>query len=206
MTLASRAPMVLVVHPSVAARNVKELIALAKDKPRRFNYATSSQGSLNHLAIELFKEAAGIELMPVAYKGTGAAMTELLAGQIQMTLAGIPPVQEYISIGRLRALAVSSDTRTPLLPEVPSFVELGYRDVEAYTWTGLLLPRATPARIAMRLHDETVKVLQESVIRERFLGLGVDPVGNTPAEFSAFLKTETARWARAVKQAGMKVN
>ena len=101
---------------------------------------------------------------------------------------------------------MSSDTRTPLLPETPSFVELGYRDIEAYTWAGLLLPRATPARIAARLHDETVKVLQDSAVRERLLGLGVEPVGNTPAEFAAFLKTEIARWARAVKQAGVTVN
>ncbi len=206
VTLVSVAPLVLVVHPSLPARNVKEFIALAKSKPGRFNYATSSQGSINHLAMELLQEAAGIEVLHVPYKGTGAAMTDLLAGQIQMTLAGIPPVQEFLNTGRLRALAVSGAKRAELLPETPSFVELGYRDVEAYTWTGLLLPSRTPSGIVTRWHTETVKVLREPAVRERFRALGVEPVGNTPAEFAVFLKDETAKWARAVKKAGINLN
>jgi len=206
VTLVSVAPLVLVVHPSLPARNVKEFIALAKSKPGRFNYATSSQGSINHLAMELLQEAAGIEVLHVPYKGTGAAMTDLLAGQIQMTLAGIPPVQEFLNTGRLRALAVSGAKRAELLPDTPSFVELGYRDVEAYTWTGLLLPRQTSTSIVTRWHNETVNVLREPAAKERFRALGVEPVGNTPAEFAAFLKAETTKWARAVKKAGINLN
>lgn len=206
VTLMSVAPLVLVVHPSLPAKNVKEFIALAKSKPGRFNYATSSQGSINHLAMELLQEAAGIDVLQVPYKGTGAAMTDLLAGQVQMTLAGIPPIQEFLKTGRLRALAVSGAKRTELLPDIPSFVELGYRDVVAYTWTGLLLPSQTPSSIVTRWHNETVNVLREPAVRERFRALGVEGVGNTRAEFTVFLKDETAKWARAVKKAGINLN
>jgi len=206
VTLMTVAPLVLVVHPSLPSKNVKEFIALAKSKPGAFNYATSSQGSINHLAMELLQEAAGIEVLHIPYKGTGAAMTDLLAGQVQMTLAGIPPIQEFLNSGRLRALAVSGDKRTELLPSIPSFVELGYKDVVAYTWTGLLLPRQTPARIVTRLHEETLNVLRDPAVKERFRALGVEAVGNTPAEFAVFLKDETAKWARAVKKAGINLN
>ena len=206
VTLVSVAPLVLVVHPSLAVKNIKEFIALAKSKPGRFSYATSSQGSINHLGMELLQEAAGIEVLHVPYKGTGAAMTDLIAGQVQMTLAGVPPVHEFLNSGRLRALAVSGAKRVELLPDIPSFVELGYRDVEVYTWTGLLLPRQTPASIVTRWYDETVSILREPAVLERFRALGVDPVGNTSAEFAAFLKAETVKWARAVKKAGINLN
>ena len=204
--LVSVAPLVLVMHPSLPARNVKEFIALVKSNPGRFSYATSSQGSINHLAMELLQEAAGIDVLHVPYKGTGAAMTDLLSGQIQMTLAGIPPVQAFLNSGRLRALAVSGAKRTELLPDTPSFVELGYADVEVYTWAGLLLPRQTPASIVTRWHSETVNVLREPAVKERFRALGVEAVGNTPAEFAVFLKAEIAKWARAVKKAGINLN
>ena len=206
VTLVSVAPLVLVLHPSLPAKNVREFVALAKSKPGRFSYATSSQGSINHLAMELLQEAAGIEVLHVPYKGTGAAMTDLLSGQVQMTLAGIPPVQEFLNTGRLRALAVSGAKRAELLPETPSLVELGYPDVEVYTWAGLLLPRQTPAGIINRWHTETINVLQEPAVRERFRALGVEAVGNTPAEFAVFLKAEIAKWARAVKKAGINLN
>ena len=206
VTLMTVAPLVLVVHPSLPAKTVKEFIALAKARPGRFNYATSSQGSINHLAMELLQEGAGIEVLHIPYKGTGAAMTDLLAGQVQMTLAGIPPIQEFLNTGRLRALAVSGDKRAELLPDIPSFVELGYPGVVAYTWTGLLLPRQTPPAIVTRLNQETLNVLREPAVKERFRGLGVEAVGNTPAEFAAFLKDETAKWARAVKKAGINLN
>ena len=206
VTLVSVAPLVLVVHPSLPAKNVREFVALAKSKPGRFSYATSSQGSINHLAMELLQEAAGIEVLHVPYKGTGAAMTDLLSGQIQMTLAGIPPVQEFLNTGRLRALAVSGAKRAELLPDTPSLVELGFADVEVYTWAGLLLPRQTPAGIVARWHTETINVLQEPAVKERFRALGVEAVGNTPAEFAVFLKSEIAKWARAVKKAGINLN
>jgi len=206
ITVIADVPNVLIVHPSVPAKNVKEFIALAKSNPGRFSYATSSPGSINHLAMELLQEAAGIDVLHVPYKGTGAAMTDLLSGQIQMTLAGIPPVQEFLNTGRLRALAVSGAKRAELLPDTPSFVELGYGDVEVYTWTGLLLPSHTPTGIVTRWHSETVNVLREPAVKERFRALGVEPVGNTPAEFAAFLKAETAKWARAVKKAGINLN
>ena len=206
VTLVSVAPLVLVVHPSLPAKNVKEFIAIAKSNPGRFSYATSSQGSINHLAMELLQEAAGINVLHVPYKGTGAAMTDLLSGQIQMTLAGIPPVQEFLNTGRLRALAVSGVKRAELLPDTPSFVELGYGDVEVYTWTGLLFPSRTPTSIVTRWYNETVNVLREPAVKERFRALGVEAVGNNPAEFAAFLKAETAKWARAVKKAGINLN
>ena len=206
VTLVSVAPLVLVVHPSLPAKNVREFVALAKSKPGRFSYATSSQGSINHLAMELLQEAAGIEVLHVPYKGTGAAMTDLLSGQIQMTLAGIPPVQEFLNTGRLRALAVSGAKRAELLPDTPSLVELGFAEVEVYTWAGLLLPRQTPARIVARWHTEIINVLQEPAVKERFRALGVEAVGNTPAEFAVFLKAEIAKWARAVKKAGINLN
>lgn len=203
VTLVSVAPLVLVVHPSLPVRNVRELVALAKSKPRGLNYATSSQGSINHLAMKLVEEATGIDLVDVPYKGTGAAMADLLSGQVHMTLAGIPPIQASLSAGRLRALAVSGAKRAELLPDIPSLVELGYQGVEAYTWTGLLLPRQTPASAVTRWYKETVNVLRDPTVKNRFQALGVESVGNTPAEFAAFLKAETAKWARAVKRAGI---
>jgi tripartite-type tricarboxylate transporter receptor subunit TctC len=204
VTLVARAPMLLVVHPSVPARTLKELIVYGRTPGSRINYASSSLGSVNHLAMELLKHAAGINAVHIPYKGTGPAMADLLAGQVQTTIAAIPPVQQHLASGRLRALASSGSQRTPLLPEIPTIAENGYPDVEAYTWTGLLLPAGTPAAIVNRLHDETARIVREPDVRERFAAQGVEPVGNTPREFATYLEAETNRWARAVRQAGVR--
>jgi len=204
VTLVSRAPLVLVVHPSVPAKTFKEFLAAAKAPGARLNYASSSMGSVNHLTMELLKHAAGIQAVHVPYKGTGPAMTDLLAGQVQMTLAAIPAVQQHLAANRLRALASSGSQRTALLPDIPTIVEHGYADVEGYTWTGLLLPAGTPAAIVGRLHDETVRVLSDPEVKERFAAQGVEPVGNSPREFAAYIAAETKKWARAVKQAGVR--
>lgn len=204
ITLLATTPYVLVAHPSVAAHSVRELIALAKAKPGALIYASGGSGSAPHLIGEVFRKSAGLDILHVPYKGSTPAKIDLMAGRAQLFFTGIPPVAAEIRSGRLRALGVTSARRTPALPDVPTIAESGVPGFDVSPWFGMLAPARTPSAIVGRLHDEVVAILQRPAIRERFVRDGVDPVGNTPAEFAAFIRTERDKWAKAIRDSGAK--
>jgi tripartite-type tricarboxylate transporter receptor subunit TctC len=195
-------PYVLVVHPSVPANNVRELVALARAKPGELNYASGGNGSEPHIEAELFKTMAGVRITHVPYKGSTPAIADTLGGQVQMTFTGIPSVMSYIKGGRLRALGVTSSKRAAALPEVPTIAESvpGY---EVNPWFGLFLPAHTPPALVARLNTEIVKILQVPAMRERLSAEGFEAVGNTPAQFDAFIKAQRVKLAKVIKDAGI---
>jgi tripartite-type tricarboxylate transporter receptor subunit TctC len=199
-------PQVLVVHPAVAAKSVQELIALAKARPHALNFASGGTGTGNHLASELFKATAGIDIVHVPYKGTGQALTDLVGGQVQMMMSSLLPAIPQIKAGRLRGLAVTSVKRTPVLPELPTIAESGMAGFETTSWHGILVPAKTPKVIATRLHDELVKMLAQPDVRARLASEGIDAIGNTPQEFAAYIRSETVKYAKVIKQAGIKAD
>ena len=203
LTLLAAAPYVLVVNPSVPARSVRELIALAAAKPGSLNFASGGTGTGNHFSGELFKLLAGIDLVHVPYKGTGPALTDVLGGQIQIMFSNLLPAMPHVRAGRLRALAVTSAQRSPSAPELPSVGEslAGYSTT---VWHGLLLPVQTPPAIATRLQREVVTLLQQPEIRGRLALQGTDTVGNSPEEFSAVIRDEMQKWAKVITRAGVK--
>src|SRR4051794_2798496 len=204
VTMLIASPYVIVVHPSVAANNVKELIALAKAKPGQINYASGGAGSAPHFASEMFNTAAGVKLTHVPYKGSTPGVIDLIGGQVQVMFTGIPSVIAYIKSNRLRALAVTGKTRTAALPDVPTVIESGVPGYVVSPWVGLLVPARTPAPIVAMLHRETVKALRSPALTERFAVEGVDPVGDTPEHFAAYIKDEIVKWGKVVKDTGMR--
>ena len=196
---------VLVGHPSVPAHSVKELIALAKSKPGALNYGSAGNGSDNHLITELFKNATGIDVLHIPYKGGGAVMTDLVGGQVAFVFAVLPAAHPYISSGRLRALGVSSLKRSAALPDVPTISEAGLPGFNSNAWLGILVPAGTPANVIDRLHVATVKALERPEVSERLTTLGLVPVGSTPAQLGAHLKFEMARWAKLAQEAKFEV-
>jgi len=205
VTLIATTPYVLVAHPSVAAKSVRELIELAKAQPGKLNYASGGSGSAPHLIGEMFRTRAAINVVHIPYKGSTPAKIDLVAGRVQMFFTGIPPVASEIKNGTLRALGVTSGKRTPTLPDVPTIAESGVRDFDVSPWFGVLVPAKTPPAIVARLSEEIVKVLHNSGLRERLGRAGVDVVGNSPNEFAAFIPKEMGEWAKAVKESGAKV-
>ena len=205
VSLVATAPTVLVVHPSVPAHSVKELIALAKSKPGALNYGSAGNGSDNHLITELFKNATGIDVLHIPYKGGGAVMTDLVGGQVAFVFAVLPAAHPYISSGRLRALGVSSLKRSAALPDVPTISEAGLPGFNSNAWLGILVPAGTPANVIDRLHVATVKALERPEVSERLTTLGLVPVGSTPAQLGAHLKFEMARWAKLAQEAKFEV-
>ena len=197
-------PQMLVVHPSVPAQSVKELVALVKAKPAAFNFSSGGAGTPNHLSSELFRSAAGLQMVHVPYKGTGPALAAVVSGQVQMMIAGLPPSLPQVKSGKLRALAVTSRARSSAAPEVPTVAESGYPGFEMVSWHSILAPAKTPKPIITLLHGELVKVLALPDVKERFASMGVEPVGSTPADFAQHLKSETARFAKVIKAAGIK--
>lgn len=204
ITTLSSYPNIVVVHPAVAAGSIRELIALAKAKPGALNYASGGTGTSTHLDAELFRSMTGVDFVHVPYKGGGPAVTALLGGQVQIYFAPIAPVMIYVRSGKLKALAVTSAKRSPLVPDLPSVAEAGVPGFEHVTWNGLLAPARTPAAIVQRIHREVVAVLKLPVVRERFTADGTEPGGIAPEEFGAMIKSEIAKWARVVKSAGIK--
>ncbi len=201
VTLLSTSPYMLVVHPSVAARNVAELVALAKAKPRALAFASSGTGSGLHLATELFQLRAGIEMVHVPYKGSGPATIELVAGQVQLMLNNMIPAMPHVKSGRLRALAVTTANRSPAAPEVPTIAESGYPGFEAGSWQGIVTIAGTPRPVIRRLHAEIVKALHSPEARTHIAGQGNEIIANTPEEFTAFIRRELEKWATVVKAA-----
>ena len=192
--------LLLVVHPSVAA-SVEQLIAVAKAKPGSLNYANSGNGTTAHLAGELFKRIAGVDIVGIPYKGGGPSIIDLVAGQGQMYFATIPAAIGQVKAGRLRALGVTSPQRVPELPQIPTIAESGLPGFEVIWWIGFFAPAGTPRPIVEKLNAESVRILQQPDTRERLANHGMMPGGGTPEELGAFLKSEIAKWAKVVREA-----
>lgn len=205
ITLVSSVPIILVAHPSFPASTVKELIDLAKAKPGQFNYASAGSGSSNHLAMELFKMLAGVNLVHVPYKGGTPAMTDLIAGQIQVAFDTVPVALPHVKSGRLKPIAMAGAKRTSLLPQVPTVAESGIPTYEASSWGGVMAPARTPRAIIDRLNTEINLTLGMPGVRERLAETGIELIGTTPEQFAAHLEREIAKWKRVVDQAGIKV-
>lgn len=194
----------LVVHPSTPAASVKELIALLKANPGKYNYGSSGVGGAGHLAMALFTSMAGVEALHVPYKGGAPAVADLVAGRLNMMMANLTTAQPHIRAGKLRGLGVGKAKRSPLFPEMPTVAEAGLKGYEANNWNGVVAPRGTPRVVIERLHKDIVATLQEPAIAERMARAGLEPIGDTPAEFTQYLKAEAAKWGKLVKSAGIK--
>ena len=191
--------------PDVPAKSVAEVVALAKAQPGKLSYAHAGVGTSQHLAAELFKYMAHVDIVPVAYRGTTALLPDLLAGRITMSFANIANVMPLAREGKLRALAITSTKRSALAPDLPTMAESGFPGFEAVPWFGLLAPAGTPKDVIDKIYSETAKALATPEVRKRFDELGLEPIGNTPAEFAAVIKKETPEWAKVIKDAGIKL-
>lgn len=197
-------PHILVVHPTVPVKSVKELIALAKAKPGELNYASSGVATSTHLAAELFRHMTGTDMVQVPFKGGAPGMIGLLSGQVQLYFATISTALPHVKSGKLRALAVTTAKRSLVAPEFPTIAEAGVPGYEHASWVGLLAPAKAPPAIVTRLHAESVKVVNTPEVRTLLLREGLEPVGDTPQEFAALIKFEIAKWMKVVKAAGIK--
>lgn len=206
VTLVADVPTVLVVPLSVPAKSVQQLITLAKKTPGALNFASAGTGTTQHLAGELFKTMAGINIVHIPYKGGGPAVTDLIGGQVSLMFPNIPLVLPYIKSGRLRALAVASSKRSSVLPDVPTVSESGLSGLEVATWFGVLGPAGVLKEVVMRLHDEIVGIVGSSETKERLTGIGADIVTSSPDEFSAYIKAEIAKWAKVIKASGARAD
>jgi tripartite-type tricarboxylate transporter receptor subunit TctC len=204
ITLGATSWFFLVVHPSSPAKSVKELIALAKAKPEGLTFSSSGNASPSHLAGELLRSAAGINLTHVPYKGGAPAVAAVVAGEIQLAIESPPPIVPQVKAGRLRALGAARANRSPLLPDVPTVAEAGLPGFQAGSWYGFLAPAGTPKPIIDKLNAEMVKAIRSTELRERFAAVGAESVGDSPAEFSAFIRAELKRWEKVVRSAGVK--
>jgi tripartite-type tricarboxylate transporter receptor subunit TctC len=203
ITLVTTVPELLVAATSVPAKDLKELIALARAKPGTLNYASSGHGSMPHLAGELLKVAAKIDLVHVPYKGAAPAVNDLLGQQVQMAFFDLPVLLPQVRAGKLKAIVVGSRARAPSLKDVPTTAELGYPQVQAENWYGMVAPIATPPAIVARLHQVTVEALRDPGVREKLSSQGLNLVGNTPDEFSAYIRSEIEKWGKVAKSAGL---
>ena len=194
---------VLSIHPSLPAKNLKELIALAKAKPGQLNYGTAGVASSNHMAGELFTHMAAIKLNHVPYKGNAPALTDLIGGHVEMIISGVPALIPHIKSGRIRSVAIGSPKRFAAIPDVPTFDEQGLKGYEASTWFGFMAPIKTPREIIVKLNSETGKVLASKEIRERYQVEGLEPQGGSPEDFAKFIGSEIALYTRVVKAANL---
>ncbi len=196
---------VFALPPDVPAKSVADVVALAKAQPGKLTYAHSGVGTSQHLAAELFKYMAHLDIVPVAYRGTTGLLPDLLAGRITMSFANISNVIPLAREGKLRALAITSIKRSKLAPDLPTMAEVGFPGFEAVPWFGLLAPAGTPKEIVDKIYAETARTLAMPEVRKKFDELGLEPIGNTPAEFAAVIKKETPEWAKVIKDAGIKL-
>ena len=196
----------LVVHPSLPVRSVKELIALAKARPGQIQYGTAGNGTPPHLTGELFKTMTGVDVQHIPYKGGAPAIADLLGGHTMMMWDNVPPLYPHVKAGKMRALGVSSLKRVPALPEVPTVDEAGVKGFESVAWNGVLAPAGTPHEIVNKLNAEINRILLLPDVRERLIAQGADPEGNTPEQFAAHIKAEVAKWARVVKASGARID
>ena len=203
VTLVAGAPFVLVVHPAVPARSVKELVALAKSRPGKLNFASGGTGIGSHMQMELFMHVTGISMAHVPYKGTGPGLTATLAAEVDTMFAAVAAALPHMKADRLRALAIGGAKRAAILPELPTFVESGYR-INPTSWYGVLAPRATPKPIVALLHEKLVRVIDTPAMRSRLADMGFDVNASTPDEFAATLREEIATWRKVIDAAGLK--
>jgi tripartite-type tricarboxylate transporter receptor subunit TctC len=204
ITLINTTPLVMVVHPGVPAKNIKELIALAKSKPGKLNFGSSGTGGSNHLAGELFDAMAGVKMVHIPYKGNAGALTDIVGGHLDVVYNGVTSAIALIKGDKLRALAVTSLQRTPALPDVPTLNESGLKGFEAVAWNGLTAPAKTPRDVIMKINADVLKIISSPELRERLKADGSDPVGNSPEQFATFLRDEIAKWAKVIKFANVK--
>jgi tripartite-type tricarboxylate transporter receptor subunit TctC len=195
-------PNVLVIHPSLPPRTVGELVALARARPGQLNYASAGTGGSVHLAAELFKSLAKVDMVHVPYKGSGPALIDLLSGQTQLMFSTMPPALPHVKSGRLRALGMTGAKRSPLVPNLPTIAESGLPGYEITQWWGLLGPAGLPGAIMTRLNTDVNAILREPDVRERFAAEGADTAPNTPEWFAAYMKSEVAKWAKVVRASG----
>ena len=201
ITQVMRAPNVLVVTPSLPAKNVTEFIALLKANPGKYSYGSGGNGSSAHFTAELFKSMAGVDIAHIPYKGATPALTDVIAGEVVMFMGNLPPAMGHIKAGRVRALAVTTAQRTPLAPDLPTVAESGLPGFETVAWFGLFAPAGTPREIVDKLRDEVAKIIQQPDVRERIATLGGEPVGNTPAAFAGIVRDDVAKWKKVARDA-----
>lgn len=207
IVLVAAAPNVLVVNPEFPVRSVRELIALARQKPGGINYASAGLGTSNHLTVELLQVMTGVQFNHVPYKGDAPGTADVVAGQVPMIFPTLPVALPFIKAGKLRPIAVSSAERSSLLPDVPTVAESGgLPEFEVSVWVGILAPAGTPKEIVNRLNTEIVKIVRMPNIRERLAGLGAEPVGDTSEHFTAYIRSELAKWSKVAKAAGITPN
>jgi tripartite-type tricarboxylate transporter receptor subunit TctC len=205
ITIAAESQNLLVVHPSLPVNSVKALIALSKKHPPgSINYGSSGTGTTVHLSAELFQHMTGVKWLHIPYKGGGPGVIALMAGEISLYFGNVPTVVQHVRAGKLRALATTGSKRTPVAPEIPTVAESGVPGYEVTTFYGVSAPAKTPRPIIDRLHGEIVRALNTAELRERLQGLGADPVGNTPEQYTAFMQNEIAKWGKVIKAAGIK--
>lgn len=205
ISLVATLPNLLVVHPSVPARNVKELIALAKAKPGDLAFASAGNGTTQHLAGELFKKMANVDMMHVPYKGNAPAVTDLVGGQVQVMFDNIPISLQQVRGGRLRALAITGPRRSSVLPDIPTISEAALPGYLITSWFGLYAPAGTPPEIVERLSKEANKALAIKELRQQLTDQGIEPAGGTPSQFAVFMKSELERWGKIVRESGARV-
>jgi tripartite-type tricarboxylate transporter receptor subunit TctC len=206
VTIAGDSPNVLVVNPSLSAKNVKELVDLIKANPGKYSFASAGTGTTPHLAGELFKLSYGLDLVHVPFNGAGPAIQSTVAGHTPIGFTALPPAAPLVKGGQLRALAVTGKTRSLALPDVPTMEEAGLKGQESDTLQGVLVPSGTPKEIANLLYREIVKIVHEPDVQEKFATLGFDPIANSPDEFAAEIKIEIAKWGKVIKDANIKVD
>ena len=199
-------PQTLVANPGFAAKTVKEFVAAAKGKPGQINFASLGAGSTSHLTMEMFRAAAGIRLNHVPFKGSPDAHANLFSGQVPVMFDAIPAILPHVKAARLRGLGIGSAQRSPFLPEVPTIAESGFAGFEAVGWIGIAAPAKTPPAVLDKLHDEIVRIINTSEMKERLATLAFTPVGDSRAEFARFIKSEIAKWGKAVKESGAKAD
>jgi len=206
LALVALAPNIVIVRAESPLKTIKNLVDKAKAEPGRMNYASGGSGTVQRLAAELLRQRLGLDMVHVGYKSGGPAIVDVMGGQVDFMFSTIAASYPLVSSGKLRALAASSPQRSARLPEVPTLSETVAPGYEAYEWNGLLIPAGTPASIADKLHKAVVEVLQEDEVKRRFIDVGVQPVGSTPAEFAEFLKKEDAKWADVIRKGNIKLD
>ena len=203
ISLLATQPTILVVHPTLPARSVKDLVTIARARPGQLNFGSAGAGSSAHLAAELFKMAAGVEMVHVPYKGTGPATADLLGGQIPLMFNNLPPSMALVKAGKLRALAVTGEKRSPAAPDVPTMAEAGFPGVVLTLWNGMLAPAGTSAEIISRLNAEIVKAAQMPDVRDRLTAEGTEAFTTTTAQMAEMMRNETVKWAKVIKAANV---
>jgi tripartite-type tricarboxylate transporter receptor subunit TctC len=205
VSLVAMVPNILVVNNSLPVKDVQGLIAYAKSNPGKLSYGSPGLGSTAHLSMELFKSMTGTNLVHVPYKGSAGVLTDLMGGQIAVTMDNIPPYLPQVKAGKIRALAISTAQRSPAVPDLPTVAESGVRGYSSGAWFGLLAPAATPKDVVAKLSMETARILQLPDVKSRLTELGAEPIGNTPLQFGAHIKSEIAKWAKVIKEANVEL-